>query len=92
MDDPKNSKSYESGVQMLQQAADSMHETPNDIYKYICGHIMTHMTATTGIKKHGQAAVDVYNRNFASSTTRMFLIRLTRRRSRQTRNEKPSTQ
>ena len=27
MDNPENSKSYESGVQMLQQAADSMHET-----------------------------------------------------------------
>jgi len=41
MDDPENTKSYESGVQMLQQAADSMHESPNNIYKYICGHMMT---------------------------------------------------
>jgi len=58
MDDPENTKSYKSGVQMLQQAADSMHESPNIICKYICGHIMTQMTATAGIKKHGQAAVD----------------------------------
>jgi len=81
MDDPENSKSYESDVQMLQQAADSMHETPNDIYKYICGHIMTQMTATAGIKKP-----------YPTLTTRMFLIRLTRQRSRQTRNKKPSPQ
>ena len=64
MDDPENTKSYESGVQMLQQAADSMHESPNDIYKYICGHIMTQMTATAGIKKHGQAAVDALLQEF----------------------------
>jgi len=64
MDDPENSKSYESSVQMLQQAADGMHETPNDIYKYICGHIMTQMTATAGIKKHGQAAVDALLQKF----------------------------
>jgi len=64
MDDPENTKSYKSGVQMLQQAADSMHESPNDIYKYICGHIMTQKTATTGIKKHGQAAVDALVQEF----------------------------
>jgi len=64
MDDPENSKSYESGVQMLQQAADSMHETPNNIYKYICRHIMTQMTATAGIKKHGQVAVDALLQEF----------------------------
>ena len=64
MDEPKNSMSYESGVQMPQQAADSMHETPNNTYKYICGHIMTQMTATAGIKKHGQAAVDALQQEF----------------------------
>jgi len=58
MDNPVSSKSYESGVQMLQQAADKMDESVDDIYKYIFGHIMTQMTATAGIKKHGQAAVD----------------------------------
>ena len=57
MDDPVSSKSYESGVQMLQQAADKMDESLDNIYKYIFGHIMTQMTATAGIKKHGQAAV-----------------------------------
>jgi hypothetical protein len=49
---------------MLQQAADSMHGTPNNIYKYIFGHIMTQMTATAGIKKHGQAAVDALLQEF----------------------------
>jgi hypothetical protein len=58
MDDPVSSKSYESGVQMLQQAADKMDESLDNIYKYIFVHIMTQMTATAGIKKHGQAAVD----------------------------------
>jgi hypothetical protein len=64
MDDPISSKSYESGVQMLQQAADKMDESLDDIYKYIFGHIMTQMTATAGIKKHGQAAVDALLQEF----------------------------
>ena len=38
MDDPVSSKSYESGVQMLQQAADKINESLDDIYKYIFGH------------------------------------------------------
>jgi hypothetical protein len=64
MDDPVSSKSYESGVQMLQQAADKMDELLDNIYKYIFGHIMTQMTATAGIKKHGQAAVDALLQEF----------------------------
>jgi hypothetical protein len=64
MDDPVSSKSYESGVQMLQQAADKMDESLDDIYKYIFGHIMTQMTATAGIKKRGHAAVDALLQEF----------------------------
>jgi hypothetical protein len=64
MDDPVSSKSYESGVQMLQQAANKMDESLDNIYKYIFGHIMTQMTATAGIKKHGQAAVDALLQKF----------------------------
>jgi len=64
MDDPVSSKSYESGAQMLQRAADKMDESLDDIYKYIFGHIMTQMTATAGIKKHGQAAVDALLQEF----------------------------
>jgi len=45
---------------MLQQAADKMDESLDDIYKYIFAHFMTQMTATAGIKKHGQAAVDAF--------------------------------
>jgi len=64
MDDPVSSKSNESGVQMLQQAADKMDESLDDLYKYIFGHIMTQMTATAGIKKQGQAAVDALLQEF----------------------------
>ena len=64
MDDPVSSKSYESGVQVLQQAADKMDESLDDIYKYIFGHIMTQMTAIAGIKKHGQSAVDALRQEF----------------------------
>jgi len=63
-----SSKSYESGVQMLQQAADKMDASHDDIYKYIFGHIMTQMTATAGIKKHGQVAVDAFCKSSVSST------------------------
>jgi len=49
---------------MLQQAADKMDESLDNIYKYIFGHIMTQMTATAGIKKHGQAAVDALLQEF----------------------------
>jgi len=37
MDDPVSSKSYESGVQMLEQAAGKMDESLDNIYKYIFG-------------------------------------------------------
>ena len=37
MDDPVSSKSYESGVQMVQQAAVKMDESLDNIYKYILG-------------------------------------------------------
>jgi hypothetical protein len=35
MDDPVSSKSYESGVQMLQEAADKMDELLDNIYNSI---------------------------------------------------------
>jgi 2C-methyl-D-erythritol 2,4-cyclodiphosphate synthase len=49
---------------MLQQVADKMDELLDNIYKYIFGHTMTQMTATAGIKKHGQAAVDALLQEF----------------------------
>jgi hypothetical protein len=64
MDDPVRSKSYESGVQLLQQEANKMDESLDNIYKYIFGHIMTHTTATAGVKKHGEAAVDALLQEF----------------------------
>jgi len=67
MDDPVSSKSYESGVQMLQQAADKMDESLDKIYKYIFGPMMTQIAATAGIKKHGQAAVDGFTTGVLSA-------------------------
>jgi len=58
MDEPENCQSYEAGVQLLQDMVENVAESPNGAYKYICGHVMTQMTATAGIKKHGQLAID----------------------------------
>jgi hypothetical protein len=41
-----------------------MDESLDNIYKYIFGYTTTHMTATAGIKEHGQAAVDALLREF----------------------------
>ena len=41
-----------------------MDESLDNIYKYIFGHIMTHTTATAGVKKHGEAAVDALLQEF----------------------------
>ena len=41
-----------------------MSETPQDMCKYIFGHVMTQMSATAGIKKHGQKAVDALFKEF----------------------------
>jgi hypothetical protein len=66
-----------------------MDEFPNNIYKYIFGHVMTQMTATAGIKKHGQAAVDAYCRSSVSSTVKTFLNHVTHLHSPPARSEKP---
>ena len=49
-----------------------MDESLDDIYKYIFGHIMTQMTATAGIKKHGQAAVDALLQEFCQLDRRFW--------------------
>jgi len=58
MDELNSGQSYEAGIQLLQDAVKNIGELPTDTYKYICGHVMTQMSATAGIKKHGQPAVD----------------------------------
>jgi hypothetical protein len=58
MDNSDNTKSYDAQFQMLQHAAEIVHHDPDEMYKYIFGHVMTQMTATAGIKKHGQKAID----------------------------------
>jgi len=57
MDEPENCQSYEAGIQLLQDAVENVARSPNGAYKYICGHVMTQMTATAGIKKHEQSAI-----------------------------------
>jgi len=42
----------------LQDAVETIAKLPTDVYKYICRHVMTQMSAMAGIKKHGQLAVD----------------------------------
>jgi len=59
MDEHKNYQSYEAGIQLLQDMMENIAESSNGAYKYVCGHIMTQMTATAGIKKHGQLAINV---------------------------------
>ena len=62
MDVAASTKSYEPDHQWLQvakyDAADK--KTP----QYIFGHVMTQMTATAGIKKHGQRAIDALLKEF----------------------------
>lgn len=54
-----------ANVQLLQQAVEKIFEDPSDAKKYVFGHVMTQMTATAGIKKHGQEAVDALFKEFA---------------------------
>ena len=65
MDNPPNTWSYDPQFQMLQHAATTLNEAPHDMCKYIFGHIMTQMSATAGIKKHGQKAVDALFKEFS---------------------------
>jgi len=58
MDEPESNQSYETRVQLLQDTVKTISESCTDAYKYMCGHVMTQMTATAGIKKHGQLAID----------------------------------
>jgi hypothetical protein len=55
---------FDSQYQLLQHAVDNMEQNPDDIHRYIFGHVMTQMTATAGIKKHGERAVDALFKEF----------------------------
>ena len=50
---------------MLQRAVQSLGEQPHNMHRYVHGYVMTQMTATAGIKKHGQPAVDALLAEFA---------------------------
>jgi hypothetical protein len=55
----------ETGVQLLQDAVNCMHVDSSRFNGYVFGHVMTQMTATAGIKKHGQKAIDALFQEFA---------------------------
>ena len=65
MDEPESTQSYESGVQMLQHAVANMNSNPQDLNRYICGVVLTQMSAKAGIEKHGQPAIDCLFAEFA---------------------------
>ena len=64
MDDNTNTKSYDTQFQLLQDAAADLSQAPEKMYNYIYGHVMTQMTATAGIKKHGGRAIDALFNEF----------------------------
>ena len=75
MDDPENSKSYDTqflqqtdqGAPTLRESVQEMQKTGSktEVLKYITGFIMTQMTANAGIKKHGQVAIDALFQEFS---------------------------
>jgi len=66
MDEPARTKSYvRENIQLLQTAVEHLGRDPSDVHRYICGFMMTQMTAKAGIKKHGQVAVDALVNEFA---------------------------
>jgi len=78
MDNPASSKSYDARTQflqtaiddlrtqLLQKALDDFNDTGSTLKmnRYITGFMMNQMTATKGIKKHGQLAIDALMAEF----------------------------
>ena len=62
MDASTSGKSYDAQQQLL-QAGKCVPRSKTEV-QYIFGHIMTQMTATAGIKKHGQKAIDAMLKEF----------------------------
>jgi len=58
MNASSGTKSYDPHVQLLQFASNNMETCPGDMFSYIFGFMMTQMTVSHGIKKHGQKAID----------------------------------
>jgi len=59
MNSSSGTKSYDLHVQLLQLASNDMEMCPGDMFSYIFGFMMNQMTASQGIHKHRQKAVDV---------------------------------
>ncbi len=51
-------KSYDPHVQLLQFTPNNMETCLGDMFSYIFGFMMNQMTASQGIRKHGQKAID----------------------------------
>ena len=64
MDAATSGQSYSTQHQLLQAGNSDEQATPRINPEFIFGHVMTQMTATAGIKKHGQKAVDALLKEF----------------------------
>jgi len=58
MNQSHGTKSYNPHVQLLQLALNNLETCPGNMFSYIFGFMMMQMTASQGIRKHGQKAVD----------------------------------
>jgi len=58
MNASSGTKSYDPYVQLLQFASNNMETCLGDMFSYIFGFMMTQMTASWGIKRHGQKATN----------------------------------
>jgi len=66
-------KLYDLHVQLLQFASNNMETCPGDMFLYIFGFMMTQMTASQGIRKHGQKAMDALFSEFCQLDDRTSL-------------------
>jgi len=59
MNESSGTKSYNLLVQLLQLASNNLETFPGNMFSFIFSFMMMQMTASQGIFKHGQRAVDV---------------------------------
>lgn len=55
-----DNQSYETHIQLLQ----TFEKSPGNMRRYIFGYIMTQMTASAAIAKHGEAAMNAFLQEF----------------------------
>jgi len=71
MNASSGTKSYNPHIQLLQMASNNMETCPGDMFFYIFGFMMMQMTASQGINKHRQKAVDVLFSEFCQLDNRV---------------------